>query len=145
MDNDFQLDLNEVVRVIREADVVLLRFTIVQQRLLLDARFSNADGPLLKIVPRVGSARERFRELKQLRPRFPLPERITAIVWPRFIATLAKGEVWNALEQRLAASGFPHTTDLAQNTLQELLSLEHAEIRNAIRGEGYQTQWQRQN
>ena len=110
MDNDYGLDLDEVKRVIASADVMMLRFVIVPQRLLMDGRSNELDGPMLKIVPRVSGARERFRELRRLRPRFALPDRITAVAWPRKIASLESTGVWTAVEERLAASGFPDAT-----------------------------------
>jgi hypothetical protein len=143
MDNDYGIDLDEVKRVIGMADVMMLRFVIVPQRLLLDARFSELDGPMLKIVPRVNGARERFRELRRLRPRFALPDRITAVAWPRRVASLESTGVWAAVEARLAASGFPDATKQAVEILDELKRLERTEIQNAIRGEGYHTSWER--
>jgi hypothetical protein len=143
MDNDYGLDLDEVMRVIGSADVLILRFVVVQQRLLLDARASDLEGPLLKLVPRVSSARERFRDLKQARPRFPLPDRITAIAWPRFVETLVSSGVWAQIERRLDVPAFPQAGQQAAAVLEELRRLERTEIRNAIRGEGYQTYWER--
>lgn len=143
MDNDYGIDLGEVMRVIRSADVLMLRFVVVSDRLLLDARSNELDGPMLKVVPRVNGARERFRELRRLRPRFPLPDRITAVQWPHRIATLSSSGVWDIVRERLSASGFPGAADQADAILEELTRLEKLEIRNAIKGEGYQTYWQR--
>lgn len=142
MDNDFGLDLEEVVRVIGSADVLILRFIIIPQRLLLDTRSSATEGPLLKLVPRVGSARERFRNLKQARPSFPLPERITAVAWPRFVDSLVSSGIWGAVEARLTQPEHPQAFAQAALVLDELRSLERLEIRKAIRGEGYQTYWE---
>jgi len=143
MDNDYGLDLDEVVHVIGSAEVLILRFVVVHQRLLLDARVSESEGPLLKLAPRVTSARDRFRDLKQARPRFPLPDRITAIAWPRFVETLVSSGVWAAVERRLDVAAFPQSAAQAGAVLEELRTLERTEIRNAIRGEGYQTYWER--
>jgi hypothetical protein len=143
MDNDYGLDLDEVKRVITTADVMMLRFVIVPQRLLLDARSNELDGPMLKVVPRVSGARERFRELRRLRPRFALPDRITAVAWPRRIASLESTGVWTTVSERLAASGFPDAARQAVDIIEELKRLELREMQNAIRGEGYHTYWER--
>jgi len=143
MDNDYGLDLDEVKRVIGSADVMMLRFVIVPQRLLMDARSNELDGPMLKVVPRVSGARERFRELRRLRPRFALPDRITAVAWPRRIASLESTGVWKAVEERLTSSGFPDAGQQAADILEELKRLELREMQNAIRGEGYHTYWER--
>lgn len=143
MDNDYGIDLGEVIRVIASADVLMLRFVIVPQRLLLDARCSEIEGPMLKLVPRVSGARERFRDLRRLRPRFPLPDRITAVAWPRRVASLGSTGVWAAIEERLAASKFPDATRQAAEVFDDLIRMESKEIQNAIRGEGYHTHWER--
>jgi hypothetical protein len=101
MDNDFFLDYDEIIRTIRSADVVTLRFVIINQRLLIDNRSSEIDPPLVKVVPRATSVEERFRSLKQLRPRFRLPEKISAIWWPKSIKSLVDHGVWDAIVQRI--------------------------------------------
>ncbi len=143
MDNDYGIDVNEVMRVIRAADVLMLRFVVVPQRLLIDSRSNDLDGPLLKVVPRVSGARERFRELRRLRPRFPLPERITAVHWPHRVASLTTSGVWDVVRERLTASGFPGAENQATEIFEELKKLEYSEVQNAIKGEGYHTYWER--
>jgi hypothetical protein len=142
MDNDYILDLNEIIETVRSADVLTFRFVIVSQRLLVDGRHTEIDPPLVKLVPAAASAEERFRSLKRLRPRFKLPEKITSIWWPRYVNSLVDSGVWNALVERLAGGGFSEAVQRCEETLQELRDLEKAEMRSAILGEGYQTLWQ---
>jgi hypothetical protein len=143
MDNDYGVDVGEVMRVIRSTDVLLLRFVVVPQRLLIDARSNELDGPMLKLVPRVNGARERFRELRRLRPRFPLPDRITAITWPHMVSTLVTSGVWDVVHERLASSSIAGSEQQADEVLAELKRSERAEIQNAIKGENYHTYWER--
>jgi hypothetical protein len=143
MDNDYQFALDELLRLIRDQEVMLIRFVIVPKRLLFDARFSELEGPVLKLVPRASSPQDRFRELRRLRPRFSLPERLTVIAWPKFVESLVTTGVWAEIEGRLGRSGFPGALQQAASILQELQSLERAERRNAIRGDGYRSYWDR--
>jgi hypothetical protein len=94
-------------------------------------------------VPRAGSSEESFRNLKRLRPRFPLPERMTAIWWPKYIKTLCNTGVWDSLVRRIAASGYQDSLEQCEAVLQQLLDLERQEVANAISGKGFQTIWQR--
>ena len=142
MDNDFFLDYGEIIRTIRAADVITFRFVIVNQRLLIDNRSSEIDPPLVKVVPRASNVEERFRSLKQLRPRFRLPEKISAIRWPKSIANLVERGVWDANVQRIIAGGFAATARDCDGVLEELRALERREIVNAISGESYQTLWE---
>jgi hypothetical protein len=143
MDNDYVLNMDEILRTIASADVVRIRFLLLEKRLLIDNRFNEFDGPMLKLVSRAGSSEESFRNLKRLRPRFPLPDKMTAIWWPKYVNTLCTSGVWSALVQRIADSGFTDSVRQSEEVLRELQELERLEIRNAISGEGFQTIWQR--
>ncbi|MCH7719142.1 MAG: hypothetical protein IIB21_06695, partial [Chloroflexi bacterium] len=118
-------------------------FVIVNQRLLVDNRSSEIDPPLVKLVPRAGSVEERFRSLKQLRPRFRLPEKISAIWWPKFIDSMVERGVWDAIVQRIVESGFSEAARQCEDVLQELRTLERQELCNAVLGEGYQPLWEK--
>ena len=143
MDNDLPIDVDEIIRTLRTADVVTMRFHLFDKRLLIDNRTNEIDGPMVRLVERAGSAEERFRSLRRLRPRFRLPERLTAIWWPKYVDTLETSGIWQALVQRMAESGFPDSVRDCQRVLAELRELERQEIRNAITGESYQTRWSR--
>ena len=143
MDNDFLLDYEKIIKTIRAADVLTFRFVIVNQRLLVDNRSSEIDPPLVKLVPRAGSVEERFRSLKQLRPRFRLPEKISAIWWPKFIDSMVERGVWDAIVQRIVESGFSEAARQCEDVLQELRTLERQELCNAVLGEGYQPLWEK--
>lgn len=142
MDNDFLLNYDEILRTVETADVITFRFVIVHQRLLIDNRTNEIDGPLIKVVPRAQSAEERFRSLKQLRPRFRVPDKISAIWWPKYVRTLRTQGVWDTLVRRMEASGFPQVAKECEDVYHQLLRLEAQEIRNAVLGDGYQALWE---
>jgi hypothetical protein len=143
MDNDFVIDLDAILDAIEKADVITIRFLIVPHRLLIDARHSDVDGPLLKLVPRARTLEERFKIIKKLRPRFRLPEKITAVAWPRRVEGLVSAGVWDRIVQRVSEAGFPDTAEECQRVLDDLICQERAEIHNAVAGAGYQSLWQR--
>ena len=141
MDNEYQLDYDAILKTVREAEVVAFRFVTVPMRLLVDNRFTEVDPPLVKLVPKANSVEERFKSLKVLRPRFKLPNRISAIWWPRYVDALSNAGVWSALTQRIVDSGFPAVAGECDELLRELRRMERIEIVNAIGGEGYRTLW----
>jgi len=143
MDNDYLLNLDDILRTVETAEVVRIRFGLLDKRLLIDNRYNEFEGPMVKVVNRSGSSEESFRNLKRLRPRFPLPEKMTAIMWPKYVSTLISTGIWDAIVSRVAASGHQESKRQCDEVLSELLNLEKQEIRNAISGEGFQTVWQR--
>jgi len=53
MNDDYGVDLDEVYKVIEAADVLVVRFQIIQQRLLVDFRTKAGIGPFAAVVQRV--------------------------------------------------------------------------------------------
>lgn len=143
MDSDYGIDFDAIWEVIDTAEVITFRFVTIPHRLLFDSRHTEMEGPLLKIVPRATSLEERFKAIKQLRPRFKLPEKITAIWWPRYIQSLVDCGVWERILERIRKSGFPQLAEQCEGTLRELKQRERAETLNAITGAGYHSLWQR--
>jgi hypothetical protein len=143
--DDYGIDMNEVGRVIDSADVLVVRFAIVDKRLLIDARTNDkGDGPLIAVVDKASSVEERFKELKKMRPRFPLPEKIMSFTWPRHIDTFRGSGLAERIEARLVQLGGDAMALSVHNAINELATEEKAEVLSAIRGdERYQTIWQR--
>lgn len=141
MDNEYRIDYSEIMKTLRSADVVLFRFVTVPQRLLIDFRTSDVDGPMLKVVPRAKDAEDRFKSLKKLRPRFRLPAKISAVWWPRYVERLVDDGVWDAITTRIADAGYPVVSEESAIVLEELRRMERDEHANAIGGEGYRTLW----
>ncbi|HSP55270.1 MAG TPA: hypothetical protein VLS25_06740 [Dehalococcoidia bacterium] len=142
--DDYGLDIDEVTRVIDAADVLIVRFAIVDKRLLVDSRTSETEGPLIALVPKAGSVEERFKSLKKLRPRFPLPEKIMSFMWPRHIDTLQNSGVWDKIARRMVSLGGEEMTSRCDDVFQQLALEEKTEVLQAIRGgEGYQSLWER--
>ena len=103
---EFGIDLDEVRRVIDSAEVLVVRFSLTDRRLLIDCRTNETDGPLVRVVPPVASAEERFKALKQMRPRFRSPERIFNLQWPRHARALAESGIWEYMARRVVALGW---------------------------------------
>ncbi len=146
MSNDFGLDLDEIFQVVETADVLIIRFQIIADtRLLVDARSTEVDAPLIRLVPRAESVEDRFRGLKQLRPRFDLPDKIMSFRWPRHVSMLAETGVWDRIIQRMVDSGHESARSMCDHVWGELMASERREVFAAIRGgEGYQTLWERE-
>ena len=142
MDNYFSVDISELKNIIETSEVLLIRFPIIDKRLLLDGRYDSEEGPLLKVVPRASSAAERFRHLKEMRPRFPVPKNIVSFTWPKYISSLETYGIWQSIVDRCAKAGYFPLEDLGA-VFEELITAERREILSAITGEGYQTIWER--
>ncbi len=142
--DDYGLDMDEVTRVIDTADVLVVRFAILDKRLLVDTRTNDNDGPLIAVVDKAGSVEERFKSLKKLRPRFSLPEKIMSFMWPRHIDTFRRSGLAKRITDRLVSLGGEDMVAHAEKAFDELAGREKREVVTAIRGgESYQTLWER--
>ncbi len=142
--DDYGLDMDEVTRVIDTADVLVVRFAILDKRLLVDTRTNDNDGPLIAVVDKAGSVEERFKSLKKLRPRFSLPEKIMSFMWPRHIDTFRRSGLAQRITDRLVSLGGEDMAPLAEKAFDDLAGREKREVAIAIRGgESYQTLWER--
>jgi len=145
MSDEFGVDLEEVFKVVDAADVLVVRFHLIDKRLLVDFRSKAGTGPLVKVVPRAESVEDRFRSIKRLRPEFPLPERVMSFHWPRSTPVLLASGVWQRLVDRVSMAGDDETTESCGRAMEELMALERKEVFGAIRGaDHYQTLWERQ-
>jgi hypothetical protein len=145
MTDDFGVDLDEVYKVIDTAEVLVVRFHIVQKRLLIDFRTKQGIAPLVAMVPRAESVEDRFRSIKKMRPEFGFPEKVMSFNWPRSLPVLVESGVWQHIVDRLSALGGNETIDRCGRVMDQLQAEERCEVNRAIRGaEHYQTLWERQ-
>jgi hypothetical protein len=143
MTDDYGVDLDEILRVIDRAAVLIVRFDVLEPRLLVDFRADPPDTPIIQLVDRVNSAEERFRHLKSLRPKLPLPERIMSFPWPRAISAFEQSGIWEKIEARLVSLGADQ--ERIDRIRQQLQDGERAVTVAAITGgEGFRTIWERQ-
>jgi hypothetical protein len=142
VDFDFQLDLTEMANSLDTAEVVALYFPLLRKTLIVDARSSAVDAPMVKIVEMVATPEERFRSLRRLRPRFPRPDSLTLIPWPKYVQSLVSLGMWEHLVARFVNLGFPDTVHECEACLEELTALEKEEINRALSGENYKSLWE---
>jgi len=99
---------------------------------------------MLKLVPKASSVEDRFRSLRELRPRFPLPEKIVSFTWPRQMETFRLAGLWSRIVDRLVASGYKGVKEQCEAVFDQLVEEEKAEVLTAIRGgPSYQSLWER--
>ncbi len=143
MDVDSQIDLRAVFELIDSAEVITFRFVTIPHRLLFDARHNEMEGPLLRLVPRAASPEERLKTIKQMRPRFRLPEKINSVWWPKNVHSLVDFGACDRILRRIDSLGYPQIADRAADVFREMEFKERVEVYNAITGAGYHNLWVR--
>jgi len=145
MSDEYGVDLEEVLKVIDAAEVLVVRFHIAQKRLLVDFRTGAGSSPFIAVVERAESVEDRFRSIKKLRPGLPFPEKVMSFQWPRSMQVLLSAGVWQHIVDRMTELGGHEAADQCGRTMEELIAEERREVTGAIIGaEHYQTLWERQ-
>jgi hypothetical protein len=123
----------------------VVRFDIVQKRLLVDFRTKPGVGPAIAMVAPAESVEDRFRSIKKMRPEFAFPERVMSFQWPRSMRVLQGSGVWQRIVDRMGMLGGDPADQACGETMGQLEAEERREVGRAIRGaEHYQTLWERQ-
>jgi hypothetical protein len=141
-ENGLIADLDEVRKVIEQADVFGVGFRLFGERLFADSRTNSEDGPFLKVVPPTNGVQERMHWLGRQRPRFGMPQRFAFFFWPNSLRFFEETGIWDAIQARILESGHPSATPQAERAIADLRRLEHAAVQSAISGDNYRTLWQ---
>lgn len=143
MNEDFRLDLREIIQSIETADVISIFFPMFRKSLVMDTRFTAEDKPVARIMPMTGSVEERYRSIRRMRPQMPRPENLAVIPWTRHIDSMVNTGIWRKLVERFVESGHKDSVHALQGLLKELHQLEKLEMAAVVRGENYHTVWSR--
>lgn len=131
-----------------EIEVWVLFFPAIKQTLLIDTRSNVYDGPLVRVLPMVSSIEDRIKNLMELRPSFPMTEKIVFVPLPLDIAGLQRSNLWVKILERFAGSDRATLAQMRE-ALNQLSQTEH-EVKashtneGAVRGAiGFETLWER--
>lgn len=144
-ENGVLVDLGDVAEVIDNSDVFGIGFRLFSDRLLVDTRFNDHDGPFMGVVPSVNSVQERFFWLGQKRPNFGVPERFAFFFWPHSVSFFEESGVAKRIKDRLMESGDANATTIFEDAIAELHAREQEAITTAISGQHHRTLWTRSN
>ena len=140
-ENGLQVDLEALRERLENADLIVIGFHAFPERLLLDARSSPTEGPLVAVVAPVTSLQERYAWLGKHRSAFGLPDDFTFAMWPHSISLIREHKVLEPMSARMTAVS--NEADLAMSrAIARLEVLERRTIREAVLGgPGWESLW----
>lgn len=141
MDSAYDVDRDALLRTVQRSDHVIVRFSTLAQRLFIDFRTRQGEGPGVFVLPMAVTIQERLASIAAARPHFPRPERLYVMAWPLRVGGLVRLGFLEATRQRLAAmDAFEQVRDL-ERAFRDLQRAEQEELRRAVTGDGYRTIW----
>ena len=144
-ENGVQIDLEEVGKVVEGCDVFTIGFRMFPERVIIDARETADQVPLVQVVEPVTSVEERFHWLGRERPAFGVPERFSFFVWPHSMEFLESSGLARRIRDQLGASERPEVAQMIDKALAELRRLERRSVQQALAGEGYHALWSQES
>jgi hypothetical protein len=140
-DNGLLIDIGQVREVVEDADVFVVGFANFTERLLIDARSNEDDGPMVRIVEPMGSVQERLFWLGKERGAFGMPRAFTFFAWPHTISYLEQCGLWARVRERVGAGADLAVGAQCDEALERLRALEREVLSAAILGERFVTLW----
>ena len=140
-ENGMMVDLEELRKVVENADVFAIGFRTFPQRLIIDARSMDNEGTMVRVVEPVATVEERFFWLGKERPSFGVPERFTFFVWPHSLRYFEESGLGQIIRERVHSEAGNQVIE----SMHRLFALEHQSTIDAVTGKNYHTIWQREN
>jgi hypothetical protein len=144
-ENGLVIDLDQVRRVVREADVFTIAFRLFSERLIVDTRSDAADDrsatPMVAIVDPVATVEERFFWLGQHRPSLGTPRNFMFFYWPHSVGYLVESGIWAAVRGRVVSDDVEGSSATCNDALADLTARERRANVDAVRGERHHTLW----
>lgn len=141
MEGNFLFDIRDVIQNIERAEVMSVFFPTFRRALIVDTRYKDDVGPMVRLMPMARSPQDRMRSIRRIRSEFPRPTNLTLVPWQRYISSLISSGVWDKIIARLEESGDEGALIACDEALEELRQLESAELTAAITGDNYHTLW----
>ena len=124
MDGEFVLDISDVLQGIKQADVMSILLPALKKSVVIDTRSNKNDGPMINLLPMVGSPEERLHSLGLLRPHFPKVHELTIVEWTRYVDSLVTLGVWSQIMDRFNEIHQTEAVLVCDRILKELRFLE---------------------
>ncbi|MGE3074985.1 MAG: hypothetical protein AB7N24_02550 [Dehalococcoidia bacterium] len=139
-ENGITIDEEALEKLLTNADIVTIGFTLFPERLLVDTRSNETDGQFADMVEPVGSVQERYMWLGKHRGSFGAPEGFGFFVWPLTVRGMIERDALAPLKARLDAEA-RQDLEVALATAAEL---ERQAMIEAVRGsERWPAVWER--
>ena len=136
------VDIDEIVRVVADAEVVIVGLAATPMRLLADLRGDDAVPPIFELVQPLANPQERTVWLAERRPSLGPPDNSIFIPWPHSADLLERVGVLSLIRARAMNDHGIDLSDDIESVLSTLRGHERYLTQGAIRGgEGFQTQW----
>jgi hypothetical protein len=143
-ENGVLVDLDDIAKLVSEADVFTIGFANFAERLIVDTRSDMRETPLVQVVEPAGSPRDRLAWLQRRRPSLGTPRAFSFMAWPHSPGFMQDTGVWERVRGRVKADSDLNMDSQCEQALRQLENLDFQASMAVLRGERCLTLWPRE-
>ena len=102
-ENGVMVDLDDVAKLVSEADVFTVGFANFAERLIVDTRSDMNETPMVQVVEPASGPRDRLAWLQRRRPSLGAPRAFTFMAWPHSPSFMRDTGIWDRIRQQVNA------------------------------------------
>ena len=144
-ENGVLVDLEDVAKLVSEADVFTVGFAHFPERLIVDTRSDMKEAPLVQVVEPASGPRDRLAWLRRRRPSLGSPRSFTFMAWPHSPAFMQETGVWDRIRHQVNAENDLGVDSQCEQALRELQNLDLQATLAVLRGERCLQLWPRED
>jgi hypothetical protein len=143
-ENGVLVDLDDVAKLVSEADVFTVGFANFPERLIVDTRSNMNEAPMIKVVEPASGPRDRLAWLQRRRPSLGAPRAFTFMAWPHSPGFMQETGVWERIRHQVNADNDLGVDTQCEAALRELKNLDMQATLAVLRGDRCLTLWPRE-
>jgi hypothetical protein len=143
-ENGVLINLEDVAKLVSEADVFTVGFATFPERLIVDTRSNMKETPMVQVVEPASGPRDRLAWLQRRRPSLGAPRAFTFMAWPHSPSFMQETGVWDRIRSKVNAENDLSADSQCEQALRELENLDMQATLAVLRGERCLTLWPRE-
>ena len=144
IENGMLVDLDDIAKLISEADVFTIGFATFPERLIVDTRSDMKETPMVQVVEPAGSPRDRVAWLQRRRPSLGAPHAFSFMAWPHSPGFMQETGVWDRIRKQVNAENDLSLDSQCEQAIRQLQNLDLQAMLAVLRGDRCLTLWPRE-
>jgi hypothetical protein len=144
-ENGVMVDLDDVAKLVSEADVFTVGFANFPERLIVDTRSDMNETPMVQVVEPASGPRDRLAWLQRRRPSLGAPHAFSFMAWPHSPSFMRDTGIWDRIRQQVKADTDLNIDSQCDQAIRQLQNLDLQATLAVLRGDRCLTLWPRED
>ena len=144
-ENGVMVDLDDLAKLVSEADVFTVGFANFPERLIVDTRSDMNETPMVQVVEPASGPRDRLAWLQRRRPSLGAPRAFTFMAWPHSPSFMRDTGIWDRIREQVNADTDLNIDSQCEQAIRQLQNLDLQATLAVLRGDRCLTLWPRED